>query len=120
MPLRLVTGPVNSGKAAEVLDGVPVVADTWDPDELAACCRRLLDDPQLSPALADELAGLLECDSAAAAEQLRTIDDGPLAYRLGELCLSTGLNETALVWWNLAVIAGSAEAEALLKRFASD
>ena len=75
---------------------------------------------ELDPALADELAGLLECDSAAAAEQLRTIDDGPLAYRLGELCLSTGLNETALVWWNLAVIAGSAEAEALLERFASD
>ena len=71
----------------------------------------------LDPALADELAGLLECDPDAAAEQLRTIDDGPLAFRLGELCLSTGLNETALVWWNLAVIAGSPEAEALLERF---
>ncbi|MCX6412136.1 MAG: hypothetical protein NTZ81_07285, partial [Actinobacteria bacterium] len=66
------------------------------------------------------LAGLLECDPAAAAEQLRTIDDGPLAFRLGELCLSTGLNETALVWWNLAVVAGSPEAEALLERLTSD
>ncbi|MEI7438377.1 MAG: hypothetical protein WCK20_01760 [Thermoleophilia bacterium] len=72
---------------------------------------------ELDPALADELAGLLECDPAAASERLRTIEDGPLAFRLGELCLSTGLNETALVWWNLAVIAGSPEAEALLERF---
>jgi tetratricopeptide (TPR) repeat protein len=74
----------------------------------------------LDPALADEVAGLLECDPAVAAEQLRTLEAGPLAFRLGELCLSTGLNETALVWWNLAVIAGSAEAEALLKRLTSD
>ena len=72
---------------------------------------------ELDPALADELAGLLECDPAAASERLRTIEDGPLAFRLGELCLSTGLNETALVWWNLAVIAGSPEAEALFERF---
>jgi glycosyltransferase involved in cell wall biosynthesis len=36
------------GPLAEVLDGVPVVASSWDPDELAACCQRLLDDPQLA------------------------------------------------------------------------
>jgi glycosyltransferase involved in cell wall biosynthesis len=36
------------GPLAEVLDGVPVVATSWDPDELAECCQRLLDDPRLA------------------------------------------------------------------------
>jgi glycosyltransferase involved in cell wall biosynthesis len=36
------------GPLAEVLDGVPVVATSWDPTELAGCCQRLLDDPQLA------------------------------------------------------------------------
>jgi hypothetical protein len=46
--------------------------------------------------------------------------DGDLAFRLGELCLGTGLESTALVWWNLAVAAGSPEAEALLERLDSE
>jgi hypothetical protein len=74
----------------------------------------------LDEALAGELAGLLDCDPAVAAATLAGMADGDLAFRLGELCLGTGLESTALVWWNLAVAAGSPEAEALLERLGSD
>ncbi len=74
----------------------------------------------LDEALAGELAGLLDCDPAVAAATLAGMADGDLAFRLGELCLGTGLESTALVWWNLAVAAGSPEAEALLERLDSE
>ena len=74
----------------------------------------------LDEALAGELAGLLECAPTAAAEALAAMPDGALAFRLGELCLATGRDATALVWWNLAVAAGSPEAEALLERLGSE
>jgi hypothetical protein len=74
----------------------------------------------LDEALAGELAGLLDCDPAVAAATLVGMADGDLAFRLGELCLGTGLESTALVWWNLAVAAGSPEAEALLERLDSE
>jgi glycosyltransferase involved in cell wall biosynthesis len=48
------------GPLAEVLDGVPVVAESWDPAELAACCERLLADPQLA---ADQVTATLKCGS---------------------------------------------------------
>ena len=48
------------GPLAEVLDGVPVVASSWDPEELAACCQRLLDDPQLAE---EQVAATLKCGS---------------------------------------------------------
>ena len=48
------------GPLAEVLDGVPVVSSSWDPDELAACCQRLLDDPQLAE---EQVAATLKCGS---------------------------------------------------------
>ncbi len=48
------------GPLAEVLDGVPVVSSSWDPDELAACCQRLLDDPQLAT---EQVAATLKCGS---------------------------------------------------------
>lgn len=75
---------------------------------------------ELDEALASELAGLLECEPVAAAATLRELGEGPLAFRLGELCFGTGREATALVWWNLAVAAGSPEAEALLERLGSD
>jgi glycosyltransferase involved in cell wall biosynthesis len=46
------------GPLAEVLDGVPVTASSWDPVELADCCERLLDDPQLA---ADQVMATLKC-----------------------------------------------------------
>lgn len=46
------------GPLAEVLDGVPVVATSWDPDELAGCCQRMLDDPQLA---AEQVTATLKC-----------------------------------------------------------
>jgi len=46
------------GPLAEVLDGVPVAATSWDPDELAACCQRLLDDPQLA---VEQVTATLKC-----------------------------------------------------------
>jgi glycosyltransferase involved in cell wall biosynthesis len=48
------------GPRAEVLDGVPVVANSWDPDELAANCQRLLDDPQLA---SEQVTATLKCGS---------------------------------------------------------
>ena len=48
------------GPLAEVLDGVPVVSSSWDPAELAACCQRLLDDPQLAE---EQVAATLKCGS---------------------------------------------------------
>jgi glycosyltransferase involved in cell wall biosynthesis len=48
------------GPLAEVLDGVPVVANSWDPDELAANCQRLLDDPQLA---SEQVTATLKCGS---------------------------------------------------------
>jgi len=48
------------GPLAEVLDGVPVVASSWDPDELAACCQRVLDDPQLAT---EQVTATLKCGS---------------------------------------------------------
>jgi len=48
------------GPLAEVLDGVPVVASSWDPDELAACCQRILDDPQLAT---EQVTATLKCGS---------------------------------------------------------
>lgn len=48
------------GPLAEVLDGVPVAATSWDPDELADCCERLLADPQLS---AEQVIATLKCGS---------------------------------------------------------
>jgi hypothetical protein len=96
------------GVAAVERADLPGVRDSWS--QAAA----------LDEALAGELAGLLECEPAAAAETLLALDDGPLAYRLGELCFGTGRESTALVWWNLAVAAGSPEAEALLERLGSD
>ena len=74
----------------------------------------------LDEALAAELAGLLDCEPADAAATLASMADGDLAFRLGELCFGTGRESTALVWWNLAVAAGSPEAEALLERLGSD
>jgi glycosyltransferase involved in cell wall biosynthesis len=46
------------GPLAEVLDGVPVVAESWEPDELAACCERLLTDPGLA---AEQVTATLKC-----------------------------------------------------------
>ena len=74
----------------------------------------------LDATLAGELSGLLDCEPSAAVTALRELPDGALCFRLGELCLGTGLESTALVWWNLAVAAGSPEAEALLERLGSD
>lgn len=96
------------GVAAVERADLPGVRDSWS------------QAAELDEALAGELAGLLECEPAAAAEALRALDDGALAYRLGELCFGTGRESTALVWWNLAVAAGSPEAEALLARLGSD
>lgn len=48
------------GPLAEVLDGVPVVASSWDPDELAGCCQQLLDDPQLAT---EQVTATLKCGS---------------------------------------------------------
>jgi glycosyltransferase involved in cell wall biosynthesis len=48
------------GPLAEVLDGVPVVAESWDPVELAECCERLLADPQLS---IEQVTATLKCGS---------------------------------------------------------
>jgi glycosyltransferase involved in cell wall biosynthesis len=48
------------GPLAEVLDGVPVVASGWDPEELAACCQRILDDPQLAT---EQVTATLKCGS---------------------------------------------------------
>lgn len=48
------------GPLAEVLDGVPVVATSWDPEELAECCQRLLDDPQLAT---EQVTATLKCGS---------------------------------------------------------
>ena len=48
------------GPLAEVLDGVPVVADTWDPEELAENCQRLLADPQLA---SEQVTATLKCGS---------------------------------------------------------
>lgn len=70
----------------------------------------------LDAALAAELAGLLGCDPGDAARILADADDGDVACRLGELCLATGRDEAARVWWLLARDAGSAEAAALLER----
>ena len=46
------------GPLAEVLDGVPVVSESWDPDELAACCERLLADPGLAQ---EQVTATLKC-----------------------------------------------------------
>ncbi|QIG44800.1 glycosyltransferase family 4 protein [Nocardioides anomalus] len=46
------------GPLAEVLDGVPVAASSWDPEDLAAACQRLLDDPQLS---IEQVTATLKC-----------------------------------------------------------
>ena len=46
------------GPLAEVLDGVPVAAESWEPDELAACCDRLLSDPGLA---AEQVTATLKC-----------------------------------------------------------
>jgi glycosyltransferase involved in cell wall biosynthesis len=48
------------GPLAEVLDGVPVAAASWDPDELAECCQRLLEDPQLA---SEQVTATLKCGS---------------------------------------------------------
>jgi glycosyltransferase involved in cell wall biosynthesis len=48
------------GPLAEVLDGVPVVAESWDPAELAECCERLLSDPQLA---IEQVTATLKCGS---------------------------------------------------------
>jgi len=48
------------GPLAEVLDNVPVAAESWDPEELARCCEQLLSDPQLA---AEQVAATLKCGS---------------------------------------------------------
>ena len=48
------------GPLAEVLDGVPWSPRSWDPDELAACCQRILDDPQLAT---EQVTATLKCGS---------------------------------------------------------
>jgi glycosyltransferase involved in cell wall biosynthesis len=48
------------GPLAEVLDGVPVAASSWDPEDLAECCERLLADPQLA---AEQVTATLKCGS---------------------------------------------------------
>ena len=50
----------RTGPLAEVLDGVPVVATSWDPVELADCCQRILDDPQLAT---EQVTATLKCGS---------------------------------------------------------
>jgi hypothetical protein len=96
------------GVAAVERVDLPGVRDSWS------------QAAELDEALAGEVAGLLGCDPTEAATTLRSLDDGALAFRLGELCFGTGRESTALVWWNLAVAAGSPEAEALLERLGSD
>ena len=54
------TAFVGVGPLAEVLDGVPVVATSWDPDELAESCERLLADPQLAT---EQVTATLKCGS---------------------------------------------------------
>lgn len=92
------------GVAAVERADLPGVRDSW------------AQAADLDPALADELAGLLDCPADDAAAVLRAADDGALACRLGELCAATGREETARVWWVLARAAGSDEAAALLDR----
>jgi glycosyltransferase involved in cell wall biosynthesis len=48
------------GPLAEVLDGVPVAAESWDPEELAQCCERLISDPQLAT---EQVTATLKCGS---------------------------------------------------------
>lgn len=56
----------------------------------------------LDPALAEEVAGLLDCPPETAAATLRDVPDAVLAAHLGALCRATGREETARVWLALA------------------
>lgn len=54
------TAFTRTGPLGEVLDGVPVVAESWDPQDLADACRRMLDDPQLAT---EQVTATLKCGS---------------------------------------------------------